>query len=600
MIEYQIIPIHPEAHLFKVEMTVAETDKAGQLFSLPAWILGSYMIRDFAKNIVQIEARSGNKKVPLEKVDKQTWRVHAEGGEITLSYQVYAWDLSVRTAHLDITHGYFNGTSVFLRANGLENEPCRVEVLSPAGEAYKEWRVATTLTSTSEKPLGFGHYTAHDYDELVDHPVEMGTFDYAEFEVNGVPHGIAITGRHNADMDRLCRDLKVICEHHVGFFGELPKMDRYLFQVMAVGDGYGGLEHRSSTSLLCKRSDLPCVSVEEVTDGYRQFLGLASHEYFHLWNVKRIRPEVFKQADLSKEVHTGLLWAFEGITSYYDDLSLVRTGLITRESYLELLARVITRVMRGSGRHKQSISDSSFDAWTKFYKQDENAPNAIVSYYAKGALVALALDLTIRRHTAGKKSLDDVMHAIWQEYGRVDLGVGEHDVERMAERVTGVDLKDFFDTFLRSTEELPLADLLSDVGVGYKLREAISSEDQGGVKKINDKPLQPKAVLGARVTSDAGVPKIAVVFDGGAAQLAGLAAGDVIVAVDGIRATASNLHELIASQDIGSSIELYAFRRDELMLFDLPTLRAVDDTCELWLEQSVDADLLAKCDQWLQ
>jgi len=599
MIEYKITPIYPEAHLFEVVIKLPATDKEEQVLSLPAWILGSYMIRDFAKNIVTIEAASAGQPVPIEKLDKQTWRLSLSGAEVVVTYQVYAWDLSVRSAHLDTTHAYFNGTSLFLRAHGYEHDPCRVEIQPPAGDDYKQWRVATTLTPLTAEHLGFGIYTAKDYDELIDHPVEMGLFDYAEFMVAGVPHGIAITGRHTADMERLCSDLKVICEHHVKFFGELPEMERYLFQVMAVGDGYGGLEHRTSTSLLCKRSDLPQQGVAEVTNGYRQFLGLASHEYFHLWNVKRIRPEVFKQADLSKEVHTGLLWAFEGITSYYDDLSLVRTGLIAEESYLELLAQVITRVMRGSGRHKQTISESSFDAWTKFYKQDENAPNAIVSYYAKGALVALTLDLTIRRQSGGEKCLDDVMRALWQEYGRVDRGVGEYDIEQLAERVTGLDLKGFFDAALRSTEELPLEDLLRDVGVGYGLRAAKSSDDQGGVRKAETQASAAKVVLGARYSAENGEPRLTVVLDGGAAQHAGLSAGDVIVAVDGIRATPANLHELVAAHKPGSRMELHAFRRDELMVFDLPAMLAPEDTCDLWLLEDVDPLLLERRRDWL-
>ncbi|MES9938833.1 MAG: peptidase M61, partial [Sedimenticola sp.] len=384
-ISYQVKPVSPEAHLFEVTLKIAEPDQQGQMLVMPSWILGSYMIRDFAKNLVTLTAQSGGQQVAWEKQDKQSWLFAPCGGELTVTYTIYAWDLSVRSAHLDTTHGYFNGTSLFLRVVGQEQQPCDVELLPPDGDAYVGWRVATTLQENMASYLGFGSYKAANYDELVDHPVEMGTFDYAEFDVAGVPHTIAITGRHDADMERLCSDLEVLCNSHIDMFGQLPEMDRYLFQVMAVGDGYGGLEHRSSTSLICKRTDLPKRGEEKVTKGYRQFLGLASHEYFHLWNVKRIRPEAFRTADLSKEVHTRLLWAFEGITSYYDDLSLIRTGRIEAESYLELLAQVITRVQRGSGRRKQSLSDSSFDAWTKFYKQDENAPNAIVSYYAKGA-----------------------------------------------------------------------------------------------------------------------------------------------------------------------------------------------------------------------
>ena len=396
-IRYHIVPASPEAHLFEVELTVERPHPDGQLLSLPAWIPGSYMIRDFARNVVWLKAFCDDAPVGVSKVDKQTWRCAPCAGALTLRYQVYAWDLSVRSAHLDTTHGYFNGTSVFLAVHGQEQSPCAVEIAPPHGDTYKDWRVATTLALDGAALWGFGRYRADDYDALIDHPVEMGRFDIVEFEACGVPHAMTLTGHHRADQARLARDLQRICEYHIRLFGEPAPVQRYLFQVMITGDGYGGLEHRSSTSLLCSRDDLPRADQDEVSDGYRSFLGLCSHEYFHTWNVKRIKPAAFVPYDLSREAHTTLLWAFEGFTAYYDDLALARTGLISRSSYLELLGQTITRVLRGSGRLKQPVADSSFDTWTKFYKQDENAPNAIVSYYTKGSLVALTLDLLIRR-----------------------------------------------------------------------------------------------------------------------------------------------------------------------------------------------------------
>jgi predicted metalloprotease with PDZ domain len=376
-------------------------------------------------------------------------------------------------------------------------------------------------------------------------------------------------------------------------------MQRYLFQVMAVGDGYGGLEHRSSTSLLCKRTDLPRHGEEKVTNGYREFLGLCSHEYFHLWNVKRIRPKAFKEADLSREVHTRLLWAFEGITSYYDDLSLVRSGRIDPASYLDLLARVITRVLRGSGRQKQTLEESSFDAWTKFYKADENAPNAIVSYYSKGALAALALDLLIRRDSGGKKSLDHLMGALWERHGRPDLGVAEGDLEALAQEISGLDLTGFFDQALRSTEELPLPELLEAMGVGYRLRAARNSADKGGVAKGDEVPVSQGPVLGATVRDERGDARIAVVFDGGAAQEAGLSAGDVVVAVDGLRVTAGNLEQRIADIPEGYSVSVHAFRRDELMRFDLKPQAPPENICELWLLDDPSEEQLERQQAWL-
>jgi predicted metalloprotease with PDZ domain len=488
---------------------------------------------------------------------------------------------------------------VFLKAVGREQEGCQVEIQPPVGKQYDHWKVATTLEGAGAAHLAFGMYRAADYEELVDHPVEMGTFTFASFQVAGVNHEIAITGRHDADLDRICRDLQAICEYHVGLFGELPPMRRYLFQVMAVGDGYGGLEHRSSTSLLCKRSDLPKRGEEKVTNGYREFLGLCSHEYFHLWNVKRIRPRAFKEADLSREVHTRLLWAFEGINSYYDDLSLVRSGRIDAASYLDLLARVITRVLRGSGREKQTLEESSFDAWTKFYKADENAPNAIVSYYSKGSLVALALDLRIRRDSGGEKSLDHLMRALWERHGRPDVGVGEEAIEALAQEITGLDLSSFFEHALRSTEELALPELLQQMGIGYRLRVARNSADKGGVAKGEEQLARQGPVLGASVRDEKGDARIAVVFDGGAAQQAGLSAGDVIVAVDDLRVTASNIEQRIADIPEGYSVSVHAFRRDELMRFELKPQAAPENTCELWLLDAPSEEQLEGQQAWL-
>jgi len=597
-VRYRILPVQPDAHLFEVACTVADPAPRGQAFSLPAWIPGSYMVRDFARNVVWLRAACDGRPVSVEKTDKQTWRCAPCDGPLTLTYEVYAGELSVRAAHLDTTHGYFNGTGVFILPDGREGRECVVDILPPPGEAYRDWRVATAMATDGARPHGFGSYRAGDYEELVDHPVEMGRFSLAGFEACGVPHEVAITGRHRADMDRLCKDLTRICEHQVRLFGEPAPMGRYLFLVMAVGEGYGGLEHRASTSLICCREDLPRASEAKVGEGYRRFLGLCSHEYFHTWNVKRIRPAAFTPYDLSRETHTRLLWAFEGITSYYDELILTRTGLIPPESYLELLGRTATRVWRGSGRFKQSLTESSFDAWTKFYKQDENAPNAIVSYYAKGALVALALDLTLRRHTAGGCSLDDVMRLLWQRYGRTGVGVPEDGVEAIAAEVAGVSLQGFFDQALRGTQDLPLADLLGDVGVSFQLRPTESQEDKGG-KPAADIEAGPRPTLGLRATADAGGARVTHVFDGGAAQVAGLSAGDLVVAVDGIRADNQNLEKRIASYPVGARVQVHVFRRDELTALEAELRAAPADTCVLSLVPAVDEATEARRKAWL-
>ncbi len=593
-LSYRLDPYLPHAHRVRVTLAITEPDPAGQSLSMAAWIPGSYMIRDFAKHVVGLSARCGDEPVAVEKVDKQTWRCAPCAGALTVEYEVYCWDLSVRGAHFDATHGFFNGTSLFLKVHGREGDPCAVEILPPPGEAFSDWRIATTLPSAGAAAFGFGHYQAGDYDELVDHPIEMGRFTLLEFEVAGRPHAMAITGRQQADSARLATDLQKVCSYHVGLFGEFPT-DRYLFLTMAVGDGYGGLEHRASTALICKRDDLPRPGLGEPDEGYRNFLGLCSHEYFHTWNVKRIKPAAFTPYDLSGEVHTRLLWAFEGITSYYDELALVRSGLISPESYLELLGQTITRVLRTPGRQRQSVTESSFDAWTKFYKQDENAPNAIVSYYAKGALIALALDLLIRRDTESRRSLDDVMRGLWAEYGKTGRGIAETELEAVIERFAEIPLGPFFQQALYSTDDLPLEELLNSVGVGLHLRATESDSDKGG-KPVQDSTAGPD--LGVRLDPNASETRIQFCFEGRPAMNAGLSAGDVIIAVEGLKADRGSLERLLKRHQPGDRVRLHAFRRDELLEIDVELGERPLDTCYLTLDEA-EAEVLKRRQLWL-
>lgn len=571
-IRYTILPRHPEAHLFEVTCTISAPYPEGQRVMLPAWIPGSYLIRDFARHIVSIRAQALGREVALTKLDKHTWRAaRGVGGPLTITCEVYAWDLSVRGAHLDTTHGFFNGTSVFLRVIGSEDVPCLVDIRAPAGERYRDWRVATALEPArrergAARPHGFGLYRAADYDELIDHPVEMGTFSLVGFEAGGIPHEVVLTGRNRCDAARLACDLKRVCEWQIRLFGEAP-MHRYLFLVMTVGEGYGGLEHRASTALLCSRNDLPAPEMGDMTDAYRGFLGLASHEYFHTWNIKRIKPAAFVPYDLERENHTSLLWAFEGITSYYDDLALLRSGVIGPDDYLKLLGKTITNVARTPGRRRQSVAASSFDAWTKYYRQDENSPNAIVSYYAKGALVALALDLTLRIDTGGGRvSLDGVMRELWRRHGRSGVGVPEDGVQRIAEELSGLKLGRFFRDAVHGTRDLPLALLLRRAGVELEWQTESKTP-----------------ALGVRTKPEGADARLAHVFDGGAAQQAGLSAGDTLVALDGLRVGKDNVEKLLSRYHPGDAVEIHAFRRDELMCFRVTLQPAPRDSCRLTL-----------------
>jgi predicted metalloprotease with PDZ domain len=557
-IRYSIVPKQPAAHLFEVTVTVADPDPAGQRFMLPVWIPGSYMVREFARNIVTLRAfNEAGRKVRIEKADKHTWQAAQVSGALTLRYEVYAWDMSVRAAHLDDTTGFFNGTSVFLAVAGHEEAPCLVDIQKPTGAAYRSWRVATALPEArGTKRYGFGEYSAQNYDELVDHPVTLGEFALASFKAHGVPHDIVIAGRVVAlDMARLAANLKRICEAQIALFEPKSKkapLERYVFMTQAVSDGYGGLEHRASTALICNRTDLPVEGRPQATEGYRTYLGLCSHEYFHTWNVKRIKPAAFAPYDLTRENYTSLLWLFEGFTSYYDDLILVRSGLIKPEEYFALLGKVVGGVLRGSGRLKQTVAESSFDAWVKYYRQDENAPNAIVSYYTKGSLVALAFDLTIRAQTNNRKSLDDVMRLLWQRFGRdfyrgKPVGVAEDEIEAIFAEATGAELGALFEQAVRSTRDLPLETLLEPFGI------ALAPEP--------DRNAKPS--LGARLRGGADCT-LAAVHDGSAAQKAGLSAGDVLVAIDGLRVTGANLDALLSRYLPGAKVEVHAFRRDEL------------------------------------
>ncbi len=592
-IAYTITPHNPGAHIFRVALTIAEPAPDGQALRLPAWIPGSYMIRDFARHIITLTAACRGKAIDAHKTDKDSWRCEPCAGPLEISYDVYAWDLSVRGAHLDTTHAYFNGTSVFLEVVGQENRPCEVVILPPAGGSGDHWKVATGMPRKRAEQWGYGVYEAENYDALLDYPVEIADLAIAEFDACGIPHYFAFYGKIRTDIERICRDVKPVCEQHIRFFGEAP-FDSYVFLVTAVGNGYGGLEHRNSSSLMCSRDDLPLPGDDSISDEYRGFLGLCSHEYFHAWNVKRIKPECYLPYDLTREAYTRQLWWFEGVTSYYDDLGLARGGVIPPESYLELLGQTITRVLRGAGRFRQSVAESSFDTWNKFYKQDENAPNAIVSYYAKGALIALALDLTIREATENRRSLDDVAQTLWRQYGATGIGVPEGKIEAIASDVAGRNLAGFFNKTLHGTEDPDLQSLLKTVGIKYALRASENSKDKGGTAI---QTARTGVTAGLRLAPDS--TRVAVVFDNSPAQVAGVSAGDELVALDGLKINPGNLDKLLQRYAPDEKAQLQVFRRDELMLFTLTLQPAPADTCYLAFDELASRSMRARRASWL-
>ncbi|MCG7948954.1 MAG: PDZ domain-containing protein [Candidatus Thiodiazotropha taylori] len=598
MIDYRLKLHAPQSHIFEVELTIRNPDPDGQVVYLPAWIRGSYLIRDYARHIVSIEANADGEPLILSKLDKQSWKIEPVKQSITINYQIYAWELTVRSAHFDNTHAYFNGPALFLAVRGQELMPCRLEIVAPKFKLQNEWRVAFSMKPEQIDKQGFGTYQADDYETLIDCPGEIGDYSESQFEVAGCNHRFVVSGVKRFDHEKLGSHLSRICEKQVELFGELPVQD-YLFLLRVVNDGYGGLEHKNSTSLIFPRDDLPAKRDTKITSGYRRLLALCSHEYFHLWNVKRITPEVFLEQSTQQEVYTRQLWVFEGITSYYDELMLVRSGVISKQDYFEMLAETVTRVMRGSGRFKQTLEESSFDVWTKFYKQDENAPNAIVSYYAKGTLFALLLDLTIRLQSNSRFSLDQVMREMWLRYGKQGKGVPENGIEKVVADVTSLDLQSLFDLGLRSTAELPLTDCLSEFGVAMKLLPAKSSDDKGGVLGDKEREQQSYTGIGAKWTSKNSGIKIQQVFDDGAAQNAGISAGDEIVAVDGLKMSANQFENYILDTDAGDQIEVHLFRRDQLMSLVLQPQQAAFDTCYFELTEPSDEAAKQRQSDWL-
>jgi predicted metalloprotease with PDZ domain len=517
VLTYRIEVADAQAHLFRVTLSIPQPAPEVRL-SLPAWIPGSYLIREFARHLSGLTAHQGSREVALEQLDKATWLARTSGAAaLTVHYVVYAFDTSVRAAFLDHRRAFFNGTSVALRVEGREAESHRVVLRDlPA-----HWQVATALRPVDVDAAGRGAYEAADYDELVDHPVELGRFWRGRFDAGGAAHEFVVAGAWpDFDGERLIADTKKICETAIAFWHGRKKapFPRYVFLLNAVDEGQGGLEHRASTALIAARRDLPRKGEAEASDGYVNVLGLISHEYFHTWNVKRMRPSEFARYDYRAENYSKLLWFFEGFTSYYDDLLLLRAGLIDPARYLRLIGKTIGNVLATPGRQVQSVAQASFDAWVKYYRSDENTPNATISYYQKGSLVALALDLTLRRESRdGSASLDAVMARLWQASGGGPIG--EADVAQALRAVGGRGYDAELAAWVHGTDDLPLQGLLDAAGVEWSTQPATLGQRLG--MRVSE-----SALTGIRVTH---------VLRGGAAERAGLAAGDEILAVGGWR-----------------------------------------------------------------
>ncbi|MEI6761130.1 MAG: peptidase M61 [Betaproteobacteria bacterium] len=572
-LHYRVALADLQAHLFQVTLTIL-APAAGQQLRLPAWIPGSYLVREFAKQLQNLRCAQGGRAVAVQQLDKASWRVDCRAdAALTVTYEVYALDNSVRTAWLDARRAFFNGTSLFLQVQGQQDLPHELTLMAHPGQPG--WQVATGLTPVKTTRRGFGLYRAVNYDELVDCPVEMGDFWIGTFTAGGIPHRFVVAGAPPSfDGERLLADTQAICETAIGFWhagqagaGRAMPHSSYLFMLNAVDDGYGGLEHRNSTALICTRRDLPrlalppAVSVAAtpekpakpvMSEGYTTLLGLISHEYFHTWNVKQLRPAEFATYDYSQENYTELLWFFEGFTSYYDDLLVRRAGLIDDTTYLQLLGKTVNQVMQTPGRKVQSVAQASFDAWVKYYRQDENTPNATVSYYSKGALVALCLDLTLRQE--GRTTLDAVMRGLWQRCAGGPMT--QADLAQVLQQLSGRSWAKELARWVHGTTELPLRPLLAQQGV-----------------RVLDEPAALAQRLGLRVTEGPSI-LVKTVLRGGAAEQAGMAAGDEWLGVTVGAGKAASLWRLNKLDDLllyaGSASKVTAWVARDKRLLELP------------------------------
>jgi predicted metalloprotease with PDZ domain len=557
-IQYTVHAADLDGHRYEVTLRIANPDPTGQVVRMPAWIPGSYLIRDFSKHIETIAAFSVfgpvETELPLERIDNDTWKLPAVAADTVIEVRtlVYAFDTSVRTAYLDSERGFFNPSSLCLAVEGQTHLPTALAI-APIGT----WSVQTTLSRVKTDTAGFGFYLAPNYDALLDHPVALGHFQTIDWKSRGTAHSMVIQGcLQEVDRKRLITDLSAICESIIDLFEPKTKQapfQRYLFLVNAVLSGYGGLEHSDSTALLCNRDHLPQAGYPLNDDHYQEFLGLCSHEYIHAWLVKRIQPKAFQPYNLQGRNHTRLLWLFEGFTSYYDDLQLLRSGRIALQPYLNLVGKNWNMVLRGPGRHKQSVADSSFDAWTKYYQADEHTPNAVVSYYSKGALIALGLDLLIRVQTRHRKSLDNVMQLLWAAHGKTQEGLAEDGFNRIVLAAIGPDFKkswlQFKARYIEGTHDLPLAQWLSAQGI------VVDNKKMGSLENM-------KLQWGMRYSDQGGWAKVTHVLDGGIAQRAGLAPGDLLASINRQRISPGRLDAVFAQLQMGANARLHFYRQD--------------------------------------
>ncbi len=584
MVSYRLSMPNPSNHLAEIELQLQEPNRDWIDLVMPVWTPGSYLIREFPRHVQELTALGDGRQLTVEKRSKNVWRLETKGRRfIEVRYKVYCNELTVRTSHLDDRHGFFSPPTLFFRVAHWPAARYELEIRPPEG-----WRVSTSL-----RPLGAGVYGASSFDDLMDAPLEIGGHEVIPFTVGGIPHELILYCEFGTDDQgrglqafarRLVVDLTPLVEESSKLFGGLP-YGRYLFILHLVPGHRGGLEHRSS--MVCGGD--PRIFGSEA--GYRKFLGLLSHEFFHVWNVKRIRPRAFRDCDYSREVYTGLLWLFEGFTTYYEHLQLVRAKLTTSRQFLEGLSREISVVMATPGRHLQSLERASRDAWIKQYRKDENTRNTAVSYYSKGCLVALHLDLLIRRDSCDRLSLDDVMREMWRRYQESGKGLGENEFETLVFQVTGRDYSDFFEQAIRGTADLEIEVPLAAVGV--ELRRGVWRRGQLAID------LSGLSSMGARVRAKGDFLEIVEVSPGGAAAEAGIDPGDLLVAVNDRKIDLRNFTENVAITPPGTRLKFHLFRRERLREFNLCLRVPLPTDCELLFRADRGSNQFRAFQEWL-
>ncbi|HMG73709.1 MAG TPA: PDZ domain-containing protein [Pyrinomonadaceae bacterium] len=564
-VSYTVAMSKPYTHLFEVEVRVKipanlQVPNESDLV-MPVWTPGSYLIREFERHVQEFAADVDGRALDWTKTDKNTWRVKTGGArQWRVTYRVYANELTVRTSELNSDHAFWNNATLLMYPGGYLNAPSTLRIVPLSG-----WKIATGLPEVKGQPNTF---RAENFDVLYDSPVEVSNFRELDFQVGGVAHRIVIDGEGNYDPERMRRDVQKIVAAETAMFGGIPYHD-YTFILHLRSNTGGGLEHLNSTALGFKRFGFA------TEDGYRRFQALVAHEFFHLWNVKRIRPDALGPFDYTKENYTRLLWVAEGITEYYGQLMVRRAGLISDQIYLDHLAKQIQDFQETPSRQVMSAEDASFDSWIKFYRPDENTVNSQISYYDKGELLGLLLDLDIRRRTNNRKSLDDVMRYLFTEFYQKGRNYTPADFQKACELMAGASLEEFFSRYVRGREDLMPVYNQMLAGVGLRL------EQHGiglGLGLEDDRQVRLKAFLGADLEdkSDGGFVVIKSVRAGSPAYEQGLNAKDKIIALDGARVDKDTFEALIAAKRPGDMVRIMVFRFDDVRTFDIRLAGRVD------------------------